>query len=238
MRLHLLGVNGPFPASGGATSGYLAEAGGAVLQFDLGAGVLSRLTAVYPPEELDALFLSHWHFDHTSDLLPLIYRLEAMGRTLPVYAPEDVSSALRKIVSQAACMDLHTVSPGDKVPVKDALVRVGPARHPVPGVGYRVEADGRALGYTGDTNTLDGLADFYRGCDLLLADGLFPREVWAENKPHLSAALAAELARDAGAGGLILTHLNPVFSPDLLLREAREIFPDARVAEEGAVIAL
>ena len=52
MRLHLLGVSGPYPASGGATSGYLLEAGSSLLQFDLGSGVLSRLTALMPPESL------------------------------------------------------------------------------------------------------------------------------------------------------------------------------------------
>ena len=37
MRLHLLGVNGPFPESRGATSGYLLEAGDSLFQFDLGS---------------------------------------------------------------------------------------------------------------------------------------------------------------------------------------------------------
>ena len=34
MKLHLLGVSGPFPASRGATSGYLLEAGDDLFQFD------------------------------------------------------------------------------------------------------------------------------------------------------------------------------------------------------------
>ena len=61
MKLHILGVSGPFPESGGATSGYLLEAGSTLLQFDLGSGVLARLTALTPPESLPALLLSHWH---------------------------------------------------------------------------------------------------------------------------------------------------------------------------------
>ena len=79
MRLHMLGISGPYPAAGGTCSGYLLEAGGAALQMDFGTGVLGRLTAVFPPEDLDAVLLSHWHFDHTSDLLPLIYRLQSAG---------------------------------------------------------------------------------------------------------------------------------------------------------------
>ena len=238
MRLHLLGVNGPYPASGGATSGYFLEAGEKYLQFDFGAGVLARLTEIFPPEELDALFLSHWHFDHTSDLLPLIYRLQAAGRALPVYGPADEASALQKIVAEADCFQLRTVAPGDELALGGVRVQVGSARHPVPGVGYRVTAEEKTLGYTGDTKTLPGLAEFYRGCDLLLADGLFPQADWGEAKPHLSARLAAELAREAGAKELILTHLNPVYAPELLLKEAREVFPGVKIAQRGQVYAL
>ena len=36
MKLHLLGINGPFPESRGATSGYLLESGDSLFQFDLG----------------------------------------------------------------------------------------------------------------------------------------------------------------------------------------------------------
>ena len=189
-----------------------------------------------PPESLSALFLSHWHFDHTADLTVLLYRLEALGKTLRVYAPVDESSAIRKIVASASCFDLADVVPGDTVTVGTCTVRVGEARHPVPAVGYRIGSEGRILGYTGDTNTLPSLADFYRGSSLLLADGLFPAESWTEAKPHLSAALAASLAAEAGAERLVLTHLNPLVSPRLLLREAQALHPCVALASPGAVL--
>ena len=235
MKLHILGISGPFPESGGATSGYLLEAGDTLLQFDLGSGVLARLTALTPPELLPALLLSHWHFDHTADLTVLLYRLEAMGSTLKVFAPADESSALRRIVASSSCFSLTDVAPGDSFTVGSCRVFVGEARHPVPAVGYRVESGNRIFGYTGDTNTLPSLADFYRNSSLLLADALFPAKNWSELKPHLSAALAAELAGSAGAEQLLLTHLNPVYSPSLLLREAQAIHSRVSLAVPGAV---
>ncbi len=236
MLLRPLGINGPYPESGGATSGYLLAAGNTRLQFDLGAGVLGRLTAYMPPEELDALFLSHWHFDHTSDLLPLIYRLESAGRVLNVYAPADEASALRRIAEQAKVFRMTEIAAGDRIFVGDAEITVLPARHPVPAVGFRVSDGEKVFGYTGDTNTIPGLAEHYRGCDLLLADALFPAEAWAEDKPHLSAPLAAELAKEAGVGRLVLTHLNPSFSPDLLLREAQAVFSPVSLASPGTLL--
>ena len=235
MKLHVLGVSGPFPESNGATSGYLLEAGDTLLQFDLGSGVLSRLTALTSPESLSALFLTHWHYDHTADLAVLLYRLEAMKQSLQVYAPADNASPVRKIVAGSGVFRLTDVAPGDTVTVGSCTVCVGEARHPVPAVGYRVESEGRVFGFTGDTNTLPSLADFYRGSSLLLADALFPAEDWTEARPHLSAVLAAEMAVSAGAEHLVLTHLNPVYSPRRILREAQAVHPRVSLAAPGAV---
>ena len=73
MKLHILGVNGPYPESNGATSGYLLEAADTLLQLDFGSGILARLTAKLPPQSLSAILLTHWHYDHTADLLVLSY---------------------------------------------------------------------------------------------------------------------------------------------------------------------
>ena len=236
MKLHLLGINGPFPESGGATSGYLLEAGESLFQFDLGSGVLGRLTALTAPESVTALFLSHWHFDHAADVPVLMYRLEAMKQVLPVYAPEDADSSFFRLVSSVACFDLKILKSGDRLSLGGAEITVNAARHPAPAIGFQVSCEGKTFGYTGDTNTLPSLAKDYRGCDLLLADGLFPASVWTEDKPHLSAELAARLAEDAGARQLVITHLNPVFPPEALLKEARFLHRDTRIARAGEML--
>lgn len=238
MKLHLLGVNGPFPESRSATSGYLLEAGGSLLQFDMGSGVLGVLTALSAPESLTALFISHWHFDHAADVPVLMYRLQALDCILPVYGPADPDAPLFRLVSSVPCFAFHEISAGSVLTVGGAEIRIRSARHPVPAVGFTVSMGESIFGYTGDTNTLPTLADEYRGCDLLLADGLFPRDMWAENKPHLSAKLAAELAAEAGVGRLVVTHLNPLFPRRLLLNEARAVFPETLLAESGAVFNL
>ena len=238
MRLHLLGVNGPFPESRGATSGYLLEAGNSLLGFDLGSGVLGILTSLTAPESLSALFVSHWHYDHTADIPVLMYRLAACQKTLPVYGPADPSSPVFSLVASAPCFSFMEVSAGQTLTLNDTEIRINAARHTVPAVGYCVFCGGKTFGYTGYTNTLPSLSADYAGCDLLLADGLFPAAAWSEDKPHLSAELAAQLAADVNAGSLIITHLNPFWPRRTLLQEARAVFPRARLAEAGTVIDL
>ena len=169
MRLHVLGVNGPFPESRGATSGYLVEAGNSLFQFDLGSGVLAALTALTAPESLTALFLTHWHFDHAADIGVLIYRLESLNQTIPLYAPADLDSPLYRLVCEKKCFDFTEVSPGDSLSVAGAEIRVNSALHPVPAVGYTLSVEGKTFGYTGDTRPLPSLSEDYRGCALLLA---------------------------------------------------------------------
>lgn len=242
MRLTVLGNNGPFPAPGGACSGYLLTWGQGAVQLDLGCGTLPRLTGLLPPEKLDALVLSHWHGDHCSDLLPLLYRMEAQvaqgGEPLNVYAPVDAQSPVRQAVMASRGAVLHDVAPGDEVTIAGATFAFAAARHPVPAVMVRVAQGGSVLCYTGDTNTCDALPDFVRDADLLLADGLFTRDSWGENKPHLSAALCAEMAVRAGVKQLMITHLHPAIAPAALLEEARAVFPGAVLSHVGDTVVL
>ena len=234
MKLTILGMNGPFPAPGGATSGYLVTTDGAAIALDLGSGCLARLTALTAPENLTALVLTHWHYDHCADVLPLIYRLEACAEhPLHMCAPVDEGSPVRQAVQKCAKIILHDVAPGDGLSLGDLTVTAFEARHPAPALMYRIADGKRTLCYTGDTNTVEGLADFAKSADLLLADGLFPTAAWAEGKPHLSAAHCAQLAQDAGAKQLVITHLNPTIDPETLLKEARAIRIDSRLARTG-----
>lgn len=51
MELTVLGMNGPFPAANGATSGYLMRGEKTRMAMDMGSGTLGRLTALMPPGE-------------------------------------------------------------------------------------------------------------------------------------------------------------------------------------------
>ena len=78
MKLSILGCNGPFPDQGGACSGYLVESDSrkTKLVLDLGSGTLSRLLELTSLNSINALILSHLHFDHMSDVTVLSYMLD------------------------------------------------------------------------------------------------------------------------------------------------------------------
>ena len=78
-----------------------------------------------------------------------------------------------------------------------------------------------------------GLAAFCKDCDLLLADACFTQEQWAENKPHLSAHLASQLALEAKAKKLVLTHFPDMSQALECAEEGQKVYPEAMMAYPG-----
>lgn len=75
LSLQILGSAGGYPFGGHACSGYLLNASGTSILMDCGAGVSTRLLADRPALSLDGIILTHLHYDHSLDLVPLGYAL-------------------------------------------------------------------------------------------------------------------------------------------------------------------
>lgn len=230
MKLTILGNNGPYPAPGGACSGYLLESdsGNTTVLIDCGTGVLAHLMGQGALDKLDAVVLSHLHYDHMSDLLPMQYAIQFNPRNhpLPVYAP--LSPEPVRAMLDAPCYDLWTCK---DTTIGEMKVRFNPARHPVETYGIAVECDGRRFVFTGDSNTDPLMELFCSRVDLLLADAGLSEADWKPTAPHYCAALCGQLAAGAGAKQLLLTHFNPKYDPESLLAEARKYYSGAELAE-------
>lgn len=236
MKLHILGCNGPYPPANGATSGYLleTETAGSIL-LDCGSGVLGRLLALCDPANLSCVMLSHLHFDHMADMLVLQYYLELTGKKLTVYVPpEDDSPQLTLL--RPSVFDIRPYP--ETLKMGGLTVTTMPVRHPVPCRALRFKENGKTFVFTGDTNTCDGLAGFAKGADVLMADTAFLQSEWNDGKPHLCAALGAELAQAAGAKRLLLTHLPVRHAPETLENEARAVFPGAQAVHPGMKVTI
>ena len=80
-----------------------------------------------------------------------------------------------------------------------------------------------------------------RGADVLYHEATFLEELRerAAHTHHSTAAQAAELARTAGVGLLLIGHFSSRYKQLAAhLQEAQAIFPNTELATEGLVIAL
>ncbi len=233
MKLHVIGCHGPYPVAGGCTSGYLLEHEGKALLMDCGAGIMGRLMKLWDPAALEGILLSHLHFDHASDLLVMRYYLEIAGKTLPVFVPPEDDSPFRALLA-APAFDVRPYPA--ELEIMGLKITTMPVRHPVPCRAIRLTDGKKILVFTGDTNDCEGLSNFARQADVLLADAAFLAEEWTAQKPHMSASGAARLAESAEAGMLYLTHLPVKHAPETLAREARDVFPRVQAVAPGMVI--
>ena len=99
---------------------------------------------------------------------------------------------------------------------------------------------GRRVAYCTDTTYAEGSVELARGADVLVHEATFAEEdaPLAAQSTHSTARDAARVAHEAGAEQLILTHLRPRYAPggavtpDDLLRQARAVFPNTRLAHD------
>ena len=95
---------------------------------------------------------------------------------------------------------------------------------------------GRKVVYTGDTRPCKSVQIASQGADLLIHECALASDMaqWARDTKHSTAAEAAEVAKDAGVGQLVLTHISSRYSEDTsqLLKEAKSIFERTIVAED------
>jgi L-ascorbate metabolism protein UlaG (beta-lactamase superfamily) len=109
------------------------------------------------PERLDAVLVSHLHYDHAD--VPTLRRI---GERVPLIAPRGTARSLRRSPES-----VREVAVGDVVALgDDATVRAVPARHEGrrrPGaarrdaLGFVLEGAGRRIYFAGDTDIFSGM---------------------------------------------------------------------------------
>ena len=236
MKVTVLGSNGPFPAAGGACSSYLIEDNGTKILADAGSGSLSNLMKLYEPDELDAIFLSHLHWDHMTDIPVLFYYLHVMGlggkdiKNIPIYLPA-TPAGIYETLSTLNKFEVNILDSKTKAVIKGVSVSTKKMTHPVESYALKFESDNKTLVYSGDTTPNEELAPFAAGSDLLITDSAFLDNQLKPTSPHMSAAQCAGIAADAGVKRLMLSHLNPYTMPEDYLKEAKSIFNNTFTAE-------
>jgi ribonuclease Z len=101
---------------------------------------------------------------------------------------------------------------------------------------------GISIGLLTDTRPTPDLTALAQGVDLLVCEGMFggdedqPRAV---ERKHMTFGEAAQLARQAGAERLVLTHFSPsLVHPQEYVDRARAVFPETVIGEDHLTLSL
>lgn len=93
---------------------------------------------------------------------------------------------------------------------------------------------GSKLVMTGDTGDTESLIKICKDADVLVTEATYLAEDigLARDYGHSTAAEAATLAKNAGVGQLVLTHISGRYPENVIEAEARAIFPNTVVARD------
>lgn len=215
---------------------YLLRAGGFDLLLDLGAGAWRRLAeAGGDPSRVGAVALSHAHPDHLADLIPLLFALNydpelSRRASLDLLGHRDLEPLVAGLQSLFGSwltppperLRCRWLAPGQSLALGPLTIHTAAANHAPTSLAWRVECQGRCLVYLGDSRATPELARFSRGADLIIAHCAGDD---ANPKPgHLHPRAAGEMARQAEAGGLLLSHFYRAVDPDLAVASAAAVF--------------
>ena len=244
MKLTVVGCSGSYPGPDSPASCYIVEVAGSRVLLDLGNGSLGALQRYADLFEVDAVLITHLHVDHYVDLCSyyVVRRYHPCGTPppIPVYGPSGTAEQFARAYGGISTEELSQIfefrDHADAYGLGPFDVSTTKVSHPVEAYAIRLDHAGRALTYSGDTGECDGLVTLARGSDLLLAEAAF--QEGGDNPPglHLTGRQAADHAKRADVGQLVITHVPPWHDALRTFAEAQEAYDgEASLARSGAV---
>lgn len=220
----VLGCDASYPSPGGACSGYLVQSGSTSLWMDAGTGTMANLSKVIDIDTLDGIVISHAHPDHWTDLLVYHHLIKYYRqRSVPVWSPTRVLELLEAVNGEAPPLDWHVIDETSTAKVGGISLSFSRTDHGPETLAIRAEGLGAAIAYSADTGPAWSMSSLGDGIGLAIVEATLDPEHEGVVQ-HLSGRQAGQLAEDAGARALVLTHIDPDVAAEGQLLEARSTF--------------
>lgn len=237
----VLGSGGPELQDKRASSSYLIwEDGKARVLVDAGGGSALRFgESGAQMSDLDVIFFTHYHVDHSADFPALIKSswFEDRSLVLPIYGPEGndfmpsttefvgdffsgnhgvyryLSELLDPGENGSYLMQPHnvaaTATPAAAFHGGDiAAYSVHVVHGAVPALAWRIEARGKVIVFSGDTNGEgEGLVKLAMNAHVFIAHNAVPEGATGiERRLHMPPSVIGQIAADAQVKRLVLSH--------------------------------
>ena len=177
-------------------------------------------------DDIDLVLITHFHGDHFGGLpfLLLDAQFTRRARPLVIAGPEGIEARLAQVMEalfenssktrQRFDLSVVALSPGQTRSFGAVDVTPYPVVHGESGgpfLAYRIEAEGRVIAYSADTEWTETLIPLGRGADLFIAEAYYYDRIV---KNHLSLKTLEAHLDAIGPKRVILTHM----SDDMLSR--------------------
>ncbi|MGV8171526.1 MAG: MBL fold metallo-hydrolase [Candidatus Woesearchaeota archaeon] len=215
------------------SSSFLVQYCGKKLLFDMGRGTIDNLQKIrISPYDLDAIFITHFHSDHTIEIIPLISAIihnpegVKLKKRYYIYGPMDTKKRILRFMS-VFDMDkkkfdkkfkIIELNQNSEVSISNLKIQAYNTKHhkTIKSLSYRINSDDKSLVYAGDTSKDDTLIKACINADLIILESTKPNI-----KGHMDGREAGEVAAMAHAKKLMITHVSPDYLKDAI-KDARQ----------------
>jgi ribonuclease BN (tRNA processing enzyme) len=244
MQLRFVGCGDALGSGGRCNTCFHVTGGRVNFLIDCGASSLPALKRLdIARDAIDLILITHFHGDHFGGLPFLLLDAQFTRRTRPlvIAGPEGIATRLRQLMEalfenlsktkQRFDLSVVALTPLETRAFGAVNVTPFPVVHGNSGgpfLAYRVEAEGRTIAYSADTEWTETLIGAACDADLFIAEAYtYDKAV----KNHLSLATLEAHLPEINAKRLILTHM----SDDMLGRLDSLTYT---TASDGMIVAL
>jgi ribonuclease BN (tRNA processing enzyme) len=196
--------------------------------------------------EISYIFYSHFHPDHTAELIPFLFATKypdgnKRKKPLTIIAAKgfwpfynrlkiaygtwiELEPGLLQIV------ELDNIGP-DSRRLADFTVDALPVEHNAESLAFRITSpSGQSVVYSGDTDYSDNLIVLAKDADLLICESAFPDQFKVDG--HLTPSIAGKIATRANVRKLVLTHFYPECDQADIKKQCRKTYSGSLVLAE------
>lgn len=261
-----LGTVSPYPKDDKNCPGFFVEYENNKILLDCGNGCTRLLKFPDDLNNLK-IFISHLHPDHYGDLLSLIQAAKVYDKfgfiknEIDLYIPSDdkvtericldgddwdtphkfntniIDFRLIRNLAKNSPINLNEYIPSS-IEFNDISLTSIIVPHQISSYAMKITTPAGVVVYSSDTGTANYLSTFAKDCDLFICEATFLKGQYRSEDAHLYAWEAATIAKNANVKKLLLTHFWPEIDKEKYLEEAKDIFENVEVAEEGKKLVL
>src|SRR5277367_1144114 len=221
MQLRFVGCGDALGSGGRYNTCFQVTGAGVNFLIDCGASSLPALKGLgIAHDEIDLLLITHSHGDHFAGLpfLLLDAQFSRRSRPLVIAGPEGIEMRLAGVME---ALFEHSSKTRQRFELSVVALKLEQARsfgavkvtpYPVvhgesggPFLAYRIEAEGRVIAYSADTEWTETLIPLARDADLFIAESYYYDRIV---KNHLSLTTLEARLPEINARRLILTHMS------------------------------
>ncbi|ANW04747.1 MBL fold metallo-hydrolase [Bradyrhizobium icense] len=244
MQLQFVGCGDAFGSGGRFNTCFHVTGANVNFLIDCGASSLPALKRLgIARDDIDLILVTHFHGDHFAGLpfLLLDAQFTRRSRPLVIAGPQGIETKLASLMEalfehssktkQRFDLSVVALEPEQSRTFGDVKVTAYPVVHGESGgpfLAYRIEAEGRVIAYSADTEWTETLIPAGRGADLFVAEAYYYDKIV---KNHLSLKTLAAHLPEINPKRLVLTHM----SEDMLGRLGELPY---RAAHDGMVVEL